>query len=405
MFKDNFRLNLIKTKGNVSSTFDLIRAIAAFLVLLTHLRAGLFVTYNEIKEPNLFLKALYFITSLGHQSVVIFFVLSGYFISLSVLKYNYHKSWSWSDYLIDRFSRIYTVLIPALFFTLFLDNLGIYFFGYDYNYGHYYYNNQHSNLITFIGNIFNLQNIYVDTYGSNNPLWSLNYEFWYYILFPLIFITLSMKIKYMKKIIYLVIIFSILMLVGFEISLYFIIWLLGTAVLISPSINIKSLYCKIVLSSITIFLFLCAIYYSRLSSVGETPSVFDRFLGDFIVGITFSLIMYLILQYLSNEQKVQKGGSLRFSKFSRFFANFSFTLYLIHYPVIVFMMNFYTRLGGKQLQPSILNISILFLVAIIIMIFSYGFYLLSEAHTAKVRLLIKKAVKQSGREENRQMVS
>jgi peptidoglycan/LPS O-acetylase OafA/YrhL len=41
---------------------------------------------------------------------------------------------------------------------------------------------------TLLGNAFFLQTILVPTFGSNGPLWSLANEFWYYFMFPFLFL-------------------------------------------------------------------------------------------------------------------------------------------------------------------------------------------------------------------------
>jgi peptidoglycan/LPS O-acetylase OafA/YrhL len=45
-------------------------------------------------------------------------------------------------------------------------------------------------LSTLLGNLAFVQTIAVPTYGTNGPLWSLANEFWYYVLFPLTWLTL-----------------------------------------------------------------------------------------------------------------------------------------------------------------------------------------------------------------------
>ncbi|HEX5245044.1 MAG TPA: acyltransferase, partial [Tepidisphaeraceae bacterium] len=40
-------------------------------------------------------------------------------------------------------------------------------------------------LKSLLGNIFFLTNSFVHTWGSNDPLWSLMYEWWFYMLYPL----------------------------------------------------------------------------------------------------------------------------------------------------------------------------------------------------------------------------
>lgn len=59
---------------------DLIRGCSALLVCMGHLRNAILVDYAELIHPSIAIKAIYFITSFGHQAVMIFFVLSGYFV-------------------------------------------------------------------------------------------------------------------------------------------------------------------------------------------------------------------------------------------------------------------------------------------------------------------------------------
>jgi peptidoglycan/LPS O-acetylase OafA/YrhL len=45
-----------------------------------HLRNAMLVDYAELVHPSIAIKIFYAITSFGHQAVMIFFVLSGYFV-------------------------------------------------------------------------------------------------------------------------------------------------------------------------------------------------------------------------------------------------------------------------------------------------------------------------------------
>lgn len=65
----------------------------------------------------------------GYQAVMVFFVLSGYFISLSILKTIRKDMWCWIDYLIRRITRLWIVLIPALFLTFIIAKIQLGLFG------------------------------------------------------------------------------------------------------------------------------------------------------------------------------------------------------------------------------------------------------------------------------------
>jgi hypothetical protein len=70
-------------KMRVSDHLDLIRGLAAIAVLFYHVRYRFFFDYHDITTPSYFSFVFYTLSSFGHDAVMIFFVLSGYFISAS----------------------------------------------------------------------------------------------------------------------------------------------------------------------------------------------------------------------------------------------------------------------------------------------------------------------------------
>ena len=175
------------------SGLDLVRGVSALLVVLSHLRGFLFLDLNELERSGVVTKLFYFVTGLGHQAVMVFFVLSGYFVGGSVLSGLVRNSFTWHGYGISRLTRLWMVLVPALLLTLCIDLLGRHW-----NPGAYAGDlctefmsgptPSHPpswNPMTFAGNLFFLQTISVPVFGSNVPLWSLANEFWYYLIFPL----------------------------------------------------------------------------------------------------------------------------------------------------------------------------------------------------------------------------
>ncbi|MCA9641154.1 MAG: acyltransferase family protein, partial [Myxococcales bacterium] len=107
---------------------DWIRGIAAFAVLAGHVRGLFFVDYSDLPMPTRVQQVAYMLTGLGHQAVIVFFVLSGFFIGYSVLVAHTQQRFSGLDYGIRRFSRLYAVLVPALVVTFLVDSLGIFLF-------------------------------------------------------------------------------------------------------------------------------------------------------------------------------------------------------------------------------------------------------------------------------------
>ncbi len=221
------------------SDFDWMRALAAFAVLAGHVRGLYFVDYSDLRNPSVFAQVSYMVTGLGHQSVIVFFVLSGFFIGYSVLVARQTGRSNPRDYAIRRFARIYVVLVPALIATFLVDSLGIELFG---TAGTVYGGEvnapfldlpnvpENSGLGAFLANLFQLQSILdFPEYGTNGPLWSLPYEAWAYAIFPLGLVAHVRPLR-TGTVVRVLAVVGLFVLGGRLLCLYCTIWLMGAAV-------------------------------------------------------------------------------------------------------------------------------------------------------------------------------
>src|SRR5712692_11026282 len=215
---------------------DLIRGVSALAVMIGHVRGLFFLDFPFLVNKSLAYRVLYAVTGFGHQAVMIFFVLSGYFIGMSVIDSVAGQRWSWRVYLVNRLARLQLVLFPALLLGAFWDQIGMripqaasFYYG-----GLYKYFAPsvalRSTLPVFFGNLFFLQSVVSPVFGSNGPLWILSYEFWYYILFPALMLAAVSWIGVRHRVLYLGFALVVFWFVGPSISLYFLIWLAGAAV-------------------------------------------------------------------------------------------------------------------------------------------------------------------------------
>ena len=165
---------------------DAMRALFALAVAFAHLWALLIRDYQT--TTNLLVQAAYFAAGFGHQAVILFFVLSGYWITGSVAR-NAAQGWSWRSYLIDRLSRLLIVLVPILILGGILDAVGVFVLQspthLDQTGAYVMRKDVAADLspLVLLGNLAFLQ-FMVPAFGTNGPLWSLSYEFWFYIWFP-----------------------------------------------------------------------------------------------------------------------------------------------------------------------------------------------------------------------------
>jgi len=148
-----------------SAALDLLRLSAALTVFLHH------VNWLGLDGGAL----SWFRRDVGHSAVVIFFVLSGYLISATSRRDRP------MDYAIKRASRIYSVAVPAIALTVLLDafsvawQLPVQLQQYELHRPLVYA----AFSLVFAGDFWSLG---VPAF-SNVPVWSLGYEVWYYIVF------------------------------------------------------------------------------------------------------------------------------------------------------------------------------------------------------------------------------
>ncbi len=153
---------------------DWLRGIAALLVFVTHVRSGYFAKWGDLDAASHghINYVLFFLTRLGREAVVIFFVLSGYLVGGHAVVDYLKGRFSLARYTVARVSRLYVVAVPALSLTALFDYL-------------HAWDAARDGIRSLLVNLLFLQGIAGDPYGSNGPFWSLSYEWWFYVLFGL----------------------------------------------------------------------------------------------------------------------------------------------------------------------------------------------------------------------------
>jgi len=144
---------------------EAVRGFAAVYVVLHHTLPHYFV-FKGVNIGNVF--------RFGQEAVILFFLLSGF-----VINYSWQKSENktFGSYFSKRFFRIYIPLFIVLFLGWVVESakVGV------------LVDLEIKNLLL---NIFMLQdvgalkpNVIVEPYMHNNPLWSLSYEWWFYMMY------------------------------------------------------------------------------------------------------------------------------------------------------------------------------------------------------------------------------
>ncbi len=182
-----------KIPVQTSIWLNVLRAGAAQAVVIGHLHHIFFATsLAEVgARASLLTTLVNFSGSWAHQSVMLFFVMSGFLIGGRVIMDLRAGHFDGPRYFIDRLTRLWIVILPALLLTALLDGIA-----FAYGQGAYvlttrvpFYPAWWLEVTpyawqTLVANVFFLQMITSFQFGSNLSLWSISNEFWYYLLLP-----------------------------------------------------------------------------------------------------------------------------------------------------------------------------------------------------------------------------
>jgi peptidoglycan/LPS O-acetylase OafA/YrhL len=371
--------------ARASTHLDMIRGVAALAVMVGHIRGLFFLAYPDLTDPSPLVALLYVVTGLGHQAVMVFFVLSGFFVGGSVMAAV--QRWSWKRYLVNRFTRLYLVLLPALLLTSMVD-----YFAYRQPGGHTYFDlpikqfnayplSGRDSMGVFLGNALFLQGIVVPTFGSNSPLWSLANEFWYYLLFPTLVLVPFSPGKVKRRACGFLMALLLLAWLPAALLAGFLVWLLGVGVHSLPAVTARRglRWGLHVLSAGTF----CGTL--MLSRVHRIPADWS----DFGIGFAFSLWLYC----LTKVEGARLGVMPVYDWFARLLSKCSYSVYAVHFPVVLLIR---TSLGTSLWGPTIGNLVLGGAGCYTIFLFGLLFSRLTEAHTDTVRARLLRLISAGG---------
>lgn len=381
-------------KGSASVHLDALRGFAAFSVLLSHWRDAFFVDYSALQRHDLLTTTAYIFCSMGRQWVIVFFVLSGYLVGGSILRSRQAGRWSWRAYLLTRLTRLYVVLVPALLLGGIADWVGMHMPGmmniYTGNSGmHILAYDVHQTLTprVFVENLLFLQNLHAPGLGSNTALWSLANEFWYYIVFPLLLLVFARGQKRTGRVVCVLALVAWSVFAGMHVVLLIIPWLMGVSIACLPRFPAFGPWTR----NLTVFLAM-AMFFAGMMFFAEgqaTGNASHSLLAGSIYGMPFTdiplglLISFLIWVTLSCATAPMPSSYAWLAKRA---AAGSYTLYLIHIPVLVLIK---ASLHIPRMVPNWHAAMVGMAVLVFVLLYAQLVYELFEKKTDGVRNWIR----------------
>lgn len=362
---------------------DLLRGIAAQLVVINHMRATYFVDFAETAARDPVTVLFYIITGFGHQAVIIFFVVSGFLVGGAGWRAYAARNWQPVSFFLRRLARLWIVLFPALILTLSVDTIGrsmapsLYLGEYFslYTSGPSPLSNLEAgeSFCAFLGNMFFLQTIEVPVYGTNSPLWSLANEFWYYVCF-IGGLTVAASNQHMAVraaclagLVYLLIYLPV------HILIPGLVWVAGAAVAVGlqQAHGRRFGFIAVIAANLVFLGSMLAARIGAFSNIGAMGS-------DIVTGIATALFVMVI----AHRARLPKP----IARFAFFISEYSYTVYLIHFPILMLVAAVFFQ--GTQVTLSTTSLALFGGIYLGVNLLAYLFYLGFEARTVKVQRAI-----------------
>ena len=377
---------------------DSIRGISSLIVMIGHHLMIFSVFQNYSYEDNkpfviYLLKETpaRLIFSSGNESVIIFFVLSGFVLYKSIQK-NYD---SYGTFLLKRISRIYIPYIVAISIAILcqttMSKYGIS------NLSEWFNRSWtiESSLSLIAQHILLIGKYNTDAY--NGVIWSLVHEMRISIIFPLVMmVCLRKTLRYSLLSLFSFSICSVVILFLFHSSLtltsyaltlhYTVLFLLGALVAIYKN-NLIVFYSNRIKNEKIAWFLLAILLYMYEGRIGEIKMLNNFILRDYVVAISACLFVILSLS-------VSTLSSLLRNKYLLYLGKISYSLYLYH---IISLFSLVYMLHEIFPLPIVLILSLIlsFILAIISYLFvekfafRIGKYITKQSNSEKKRLSVE----------------
>jgi peptidoglycan/LPS O-acetylase OafA/YrhL len=340
-----------KAVGTVTSTaLDLVRFLCSQGVLAGHL-----FYFLNMEAGSL--------TGLASYCVLIFFVLSGFLISSSLYRnMSSDPTYSFGSYFRDRFFRIYPPFLASLVFVFALDLTGFLITSQPFSLTQYLFNFVINTLqlqefpaATYINTHYMIEFFRFHYFGTNLPLWTIGIEWWMYMFFGLTVFLITGKVKFRLMNVFILFFLMIT-------PVYF----MFRAGRMAPGL--------------TLYWFCGALITSIATKFSLNKGIFPAFAGVLLLltgltgfhslGFTPSVIIFcagLLILHADDYGRYYKVSN-GVKRIAKFLAGYSYSLYLIHYPILYFAVHVFKPAG------KISTFIVLYLIVNIIAIIFAGFF-------------------------------
>jgi peptidoglycan/LPS O-acetylase OafA/YrhL len=363
----------------LSTVLDHVRWLAAFFVLLFHLRLHTIGDYGSdvVGAHSLVVQGFFFFAGLGHEAVIVFFVLSGVLIAGKFMDRPPLTLGEHADYLIDRLTRIWVVAIPALLLSVLIAHLSQRAFG---DFETTVEPHCAPGPLDLITNLFFLHQAFVPVLCSNGPYWSIHNEVWYYLLLPAALLIFTAPALWLRGAMLALVVAAVGALLLFDswdeknTLAYLPVWLAGALIAANWHWRLPRAFAAALL--------LLSLLLAKTGH-GSYFLIKDYLIALALLALLLSVKSRGLPAWCLTPGVVRSGRRL---------AGFSYSLYLTHAPVIYLFTTVLTREFGLALPIRAVNVpalAIMLVEGVIAIAGAWLFYLAFERHTGALRAAIR----------------
>lgn len=342
---------------------DWIRFLAALQVFLFHLGSYSFPSYNDYAETH---RNPAFViwrgaTNYGFEAVLVFFALSGYLVGGGLIDRARAGTFRPTAYAIDRATRLMLPFVPALVVSLAIQAI----------------KNEPIDMVRTLGNLTSLQIVLVRVDPYLGVDWSLAYETWFYILGGAL--AAFFTVRKGRGLALAVTAISLLVLSASKQPTMIFLWVIGA---VFSQLPLRTPTWRAILVGTVICIF--GLYLLNGAFAAYRPTWLDY--GNRIEPLSSMLVTSGVLVVIRNlvEMRPKTHRAAQIDRFGTRLARFSYSLYLIHIPVLALLVLAFP--DDRATVPLPLRYAFF---AISTLIMAYGFYWLFERRTDAARRWLK----------------
>ncbi len=361
---------------------DVVRAAAALLVVVEHTRGYLLqpLPRGRLGPVN---AVLYPATQVGYGAVLVFFVLSGYFVGGSVVHAVARGRFDWWTYLVSRLARMWVVLVPALLLTLAVDEVARRTLAGSDRFQRGSESARNNSLADLLGNLGFVQGHLVPSFGSNGALWSLAFEGTYYLAFPLLLAGALGPGSTARRILLPGLGVWLLLAVDRDVLALSVVWLLGAAVAWQDD-RLRGLVARVPPAALGVLRLAAvagvgaSLHLCSLQGGTQTRTV----AASFVTGLAAALLVVALL----TDVHPRSRAAAWLLRAAGVLAGCSFSVYAVHLPLVSLVSAVLHRDGDTAVwRPGPGGWALVLAVSSGVVAVGWGFARYTEARTPAVR--------------------